>query len=158
MDSQLPKIKAAGLPLSFDFSDDSEPEYYEKIAPLVTYAFCSFDGTLVLAIGLVVDDAIVVVERVLFLMENEKLSPKQATIKAMEQVSGAIVATTLVLLAIFVPIGFIGGITGKIYQQFAVAISTAVAFSALNALTLSPALCATMLRPLKPFHRKVSEI
>ena len=107
---------------------------------------------LVLAIGLVVDDAIVVVERVLFLMENEKLSPKQATIKAMEQVSGAIVATSLVLLAIFVPIGFIGGITGKIYQQFAVAISTAVAFSALNALTLSPALCATMLRPLKPFQ------
>ncbi len=107
---------------------------------------------LVLAIGLVVDDAIVVVERVLFLMENEKLAPKQATIKAMEQVSGAIVATTLVLLAIFVPIGFIGGITGKIYQQFAVAISTAVAFSSLNALTLSPALCATMLRPLKPFQ------
>lgn len=107
---------------------------------------------LVLAIGLVVDDAIVVVERVLFLMESEKLAPKQATIKAMEQVSGAIVATTLVLLAIFVPIGFIGGITGKIYQQFAVAISTAVAFSSLNALTLSPALCATMLRPLKPFR------
>lgn len=107
---------------------------------------------LVLAIGLVVDDAIVVVERVLFLMESEKLSPKQATIKAMEQVSGAIVATTLVLLAIFVPIGFLGGITGKIYQQFAVAISAAVAFSSLNALTLSPALCATMLRPLKPFE------
>ena len=106
---------------------------------------------LVLAIGLVVDDAIVVVERVLFLMETEKLEPKQATIKAMEQVSGAIVATTLVLLAIFVPIGFLGGITGKIYQQFAVAISTAVAFSSVNALTLSPALCATMLRPLKPF-------
>ncbi len=107
---------------------------------------------LVLAIGLVVDDAIVVVERVLFLMENEKLDSKQATIKAMEQVSGAIVATTLVLLAIFVPIGFLGGITGRIYQQFAVAISTSVAFSALNALTLSPALCATLLRPLKPFE------
>ncbi len=107
---------------------------------------------LVLAIGLVVDDAIVVVERVLFLMENEKLEPKPATIKAMEQVSGAIIATTLVLLAIFVPIGFIGGITGKIYQQFAVAISTSVAFSALNALTLSPALCATILRPLKPYQ------
>lgn len=104
---------------------------------------------LVLAIGLVVDDAIVVVERVLFLMENEKLSPKAATIKAMEQVSGAVVATTLVLLAIFVPIAFMGGITGKIYQQFAVAISTSVAFSSLNALTLSPALCATILRPLK---------
>lgn len=105
---------------------------------------------LVLAIGLVVDDAIVVVERVLFLMEKENLDPKHATIKAMEQVSSAIVATTLVLLAIFVPIGFIGGITGKIYQQFAISISTAIAFSALNALTLSPALCATMLRPLKP--------
>ncbi len=68
----------------------------------------------------------------------------------MEQVSSAIVATTLVLLAIFVPVGFLGGITGKIYQQFAIAISTSVAFSALNALTLSPALCATLLRPLKP--------
>ncbi len=103
---------------------------------------------LVLAIGLVVDDAIVVVERVLYLMKEENLSPKDASIKAMEQVSGAIVATTLVLLAIFVPIGFIGGITGKIYQQFAVAISTSVAFSSINALTLSPALCATLLRPL----------
>lgn len=106
---------------------------------------------LVLAIGLVVDDAIVVVERVLYLMENESLTPKEATIKAMEQVSGAVIATTLVLLAIFVPVGFMGGITGRIYQQFAVAISTAVFFSAVNALTLSPALCATLLRPLKPY-------
>ena len=105
---------------------------------------------LVLAIGLVVDDAIVVVERVLFLMEIEKLTPKEATIKAMEQVSSAIVATTLVLLAIFVPVGFLGGITGQIYKQFAIAISTSVAFSALNALTLSPALCATLLHPFKP--------
>lgn len=106
---------------------------------------------LVLAIGLVVDDAIVVVERVLYLMETEKLAPKEAAIKAMEQVSGAVVATTLVLLAIFVPVGFLGGITGRIYQQFAVAISTAVFFSSVNALTLSPALCATLLRPLKPY-------
>lgn len=105
---------------------------------------------LVLAIGLVVDDAIVVVERVLFLMENEKLSPKEATIKAMEQVSSAVIATTLVLLAIFVPVGFLGGITGQIYKQFAIAISTSVAFSSINALTLSPALCATLLRPFKP--------
>ncbi len=104
---------------------------------------------LVLAIGLVVDDAIVVVERVLYLMETEKLSPKEATIKAMEQVSSAVVATTLVLLAIFVPVGFMGGITGRIYQQFAITISTSVAFSSVNALTLSPALCATLLRPLK---------
>ena len=106
---------------------------------------------LVLAIGLVVDDAIVVVERVLYLMETENLSPKEAAIKAMEQVTGAVVATTLVLLAIFVPVGFLGGITGRIYQQFAVAISTAVFFSSVNALTLSPALCATLLRPLKPY-------
>ena len=91
---------------------------------------------LVLAIGLVVDDAIVVVERVLTLMEQENLSPKDAAIKAMSQVSSAIVATTLVLLAIFVPIGFLGGITGKIYQQFAISISFAVLFSAVNALTL----------------------
>ena len=105
---------------------------------------------LVLAIGLVVDDAIVVVERVLFLMENEKLTPKEATIKAMEQVSSAVIATTLVLLAIFVPVGFLGGITGQIYKQFAIAISTSVTFSSINALTLSPALCATLLKPLKP--------
>lgn len=104
---------------------------------------------LVLAIGLVVDDAIVVVERTLYLMQAEKLSPKQAAIKAMEQVSSAVVATTLVLLAIFVPIAFMGGITGKIYQQFAITICFAIAFSAVNALTLSPALSATFLRPFE---------
>ncbi|QBG48847.1 efflux RND transporter permease subunit [Verrucomicrobia bacterium S94] len=105
---------------------------------------------LVLAIGLVVDDAIVVVERVLEIMESEGLDHKTATIKAMEQVSGAVIATTLVLLSIFVPIGFMSGITGKIYQQFAVAISAAVFFSTVNALTLSPALCAVMLKVIKP--------
>ncbi len=105
---------------------------------------------LVLAVGLVVDDAIVVVERVLTLMEEEHLTPKEAALKSMEQVSSAIVATTLVLMAIFVPIAFLGGITGRIYQQFAVSISFAVLFSAINALTLSPALCSTILRPLKP--------
>lgn len=105
---------------------------------------------LVLAIGLVVDDAIVVVERVLHLMEHEGLDHKAATLKAMEQVTGAVIATTLVLLAIFVPIGFVGGIVGKIYQQFAVAISAAVFFSTVNALTLSPALCSVLLRVIKP--------
>ncbi len=105
---------------------------------------------LILAIGLVVDDAIIVVERVLYLMESEGLTQKQASIKAMEQVSSAIVATTLVLLAIFVPIAFMGGVTGRIYQQFAIAISFAVLFSGVNALTLSPALSATLLRPIKP--------
>ncbi len=108
---------------------------------------------LVLAIGLVVDDAIVVVERVLYLMETEGLDHKAAAIKAMEQVSGAVIATTLVLLAIFVPIGFSGGITGKIYQQFAVSISAAVLFSTVNALTLSPALCATLLGNIQPKKR-----
>ncbi|WP_289020874.1 efflux RND transporter permease subunit [Desulfobacter postgatei] len=105
---------------------------------------------LVLAIGLVVDDAIVVVERVQELMQSQGLDQKSATIKAMEQVSGAVIATTLVLLSIFVPIGFMGGITGKIYQQFAVSISAAVFFSTVNALTLSPALCAIFLQAVKP--------
>ena len=105
---------------------------------------------LILAIGLVVDDAIIVVERVLHLMEKEGLKQKEATAKAMEQVSSAIVAATLVLLAIFVPIAFMGGVTGRIYQQFAIAISFAVLFSGVNALTLSPALCATILRPIQP--------
>lgn len=105
---------------------------------------------LVLAIGVVVDDAICVVERAVLLITREKMPPKDAAIQTMKEISGPIVATTLVLLAIFVPIGFLGGITGKIYQQFAVTISTAVVFSAINALTLSPAICATMLRPLTP--------
>lgn len=105
---------------------------------------------LVLAIGVVVDDAICVVERAVLLITREKMKPKDATIQTMKEISGPIIATTLVLLAIFVPIGFMGGITGKIYQQFAVTISTAVIFSSINALTLSPAICATVLKPVKP--------
>ncbi len=104
---------------------------------------------LVLAIGLVVDDAICVVERVIVLMNRDKLPAKQAAEQAMDELSGALIATTLVLLAIFVPITFMGGITGKIYTQFAVTISVAVCFSTLNALSLSPAICSTMLRPIK---------
>lgn len=104
---------------------------------------------LILAIGLVVDDAVVVVERALYLMQSQHLSPKEAAKLTMEQVSSAVVATTLVLLAIFVPIAFMGGITGRIYQQFAITISFAVLFSGINALTLSPALCATLLKPFK---------
>lgn len=104
---------------------------------------------LVLAIGIVVDDAIVVVENVQRLMETEHLAPREATKKAMQQVSSAVIATTLVLLAIFIPIGFISGITGRIYQQFAVTISTAVSISTISALTLSPALCSILLRPHK---------
>ncbi len=104
---------------------------------------------LVLAIGLVVDDAICVVERVIVLMNREKQPAKHAAEQAMEELSSALIATTLVLLAIFVPITFMGGITGKIYTQFAVTISVAVCFSTLNALSLSPAICATMLKPVK---------
>lgn len=103
---------------------------------------------LVLAIGLVVDDAICVVERVIYLMNRERKGPVEATTQAMEELSGALIATTLVLLAIFVPICFMGGITGEIYKQFAVTISVAVCFSTLNALSLSPAICSTMLRPV----------
>lgn len=100
---------------------------------------------MILAIGLVVDDAIIVVERVEYLMHYENMDSKSASIKAMQQISGAIIATTFVLLAIFIPVALMAGITGKIYQQFAVTIATAVVFSAINALTLSPALCSVFL-------------
>ena len=101
---------------------------------------------MILAIGLVVDDAIIVVERVQYLILNEKMDAKSASVKAMQQISSAIVATTFVLLSIFIPVGLMAGITGKIYQQFAVTIATSVAFSAFNALTLSPALCSIFLK------------
>ncbi len=102
---------------------------------------------LVLAIGIVVDDAIVVVENVERLMEEEGLSPREATIRAMDQVSGALVAMVLVLCAVFVPVAFIGGLTGALYQQFAVTIAVSVAVSGFVALTLSPAMCRVLLRP-----------
>ncbi|MFO7937483.1 MAG: efflux RND transporter permease subunit [Kiritimatiellia bacterium] len=108
---------------------------------------------LVLAIGSIVDDAIVVVERVQHLMTEKNLGRKDATMRTMQEVSGAVIATTLVLLAIFVPVGFIPGITGQIYQQFAVTMSAAICFSTVNALTLSPALCATVLGKPKPHKR-----
>ena len=104
---------------------------------------------LVLAIGLVVDDAIVVVEGVERHIE-EGLSPKEAARKAMEELSGPVVGIALVLSAVFVPTAFIPGITGKLYQQFAVTIAISVLLSAFNALTLSPALAALLLRPKKP--------
>lgn len=101
---------------------------------------------MILAIGLVVDDAIIVVERVEYLMEKENMAAHAAAVLAMKQIGSAIIATTFVLLSIFVPVGLMAGITGKIYQQFAVTIATSVAFSAINALTLSPALCAIFLK------------
>ncbi len=103
---------------------------------------------LVLAIGLVVDDAIVVVEAVEHHIEGG-MTPKQATLKAMEEVSGPVIAIALILSAVFVPTAFIPGITGRMYQQFAITIAVSVIFSAFNALTLSPALSAMLLKPRK---------
>jgi HAE1 family hydrophobic/amphiphilic exporter-1 len=102
---------------------------------------------MVLAIGLVVDDAIVVVEAVEHHIEHSGLSPKDATLKAMEEVSGPVIAIAIILAAVFVPTAFIPGITGQLYQQFAVTIAVSVIISAFNALTLSPALCALLLKP-----------
>ncbi|MEI8355003.1 MAG: efflux RND transporter permease subunit, partial [Deltaproteobacteria bacterium] len=103
---------------------------------------------LVLAIGLVVDDAIVVVEAVEHHIERG-LTPKDAALKAMEEVSGPVIAIAIILAAVFVPTAFIPGITGQLYQQFAVTIAISVIFSAFNALSLSPALCALLLKPKK---------
>ncbi|ADP96697.1 multidrug efflux RND transporter permease subunit [Marinobacter adhaerens] len=100
---------------------------------------------LVLAIGIVVDDAIVVIENVERILAEEKLPIREAVTKAMAEVTGPVIATTLVLLAVFVPVAFMPGITGKLYQQFSVTISVAVIISSINALTLSPALCVALL-------------
>jgi HAE1 family hydrophobic/amphiphilic exporter-1 len=104
---------------------------------------------LVLAIGIVVDDAIVVVEAVMHHMEHG-LSPREATNKAMKEVAGPVVAIALILCAVFVPVVFMGGISGLFYQQFAVTIAVSVLFSALGALTLTPALCAMLLKRAEP--------
>jgi len=104
---------------------------------------------MILAIGIVVDDAIVVVENVHRIMDEESLNSRDATIKAMKQVTGPVIATTLVLMAVFVPIAFIPGISGQMYRQFGITIATSVAISAINALTLSPALCATILKKVE---------
>ena len=101
---------------------------------------------MVLSIGTVVDDAIIVLENIERLMEEEKLSPIKAAIKAMEQVSGAVVAIVLVLCAVFVPVAFLGGIAGELYRQFAVTVAVAVVISGVVALTLTPALCAILLK------------
>jgi len=102
---------------------------------------------LILAIGIVVDDAIIVIENVERIMEEEGLPPKQAAIKAMEEVSGPVIAVVLVLAAVFVPVGFLGGLSGQMYRQFAITIAVSVGISGLVALTLTPALCAVFLKP-----------
>ncbi|TAA45809.1 efflux RND transporter permease subunit [Corallincola spongiicola] len=104
---------------------------------------------LILAIGIVVDDAIIVVENVTRLMEEQGMSARDATIESMKQVTGPVIATTLVLLAVFAPTAVMPGITGKMYAQFSVTICIAVLISSVNALSLSPALCAVMLKAPK---------
>ena len=106
---------------------------------------------LVLAIGVVVDDAIVVVEAVQVKIE-EGMNPKEATVHAMNEVTAPVIATTLVLVAVFVPVAVMGGITGRLYQQFAITVAVSVVFSSINALTLSPALCGLLLRKRKPYR------
>ncbi|HTN36791.1 MAG TPA: multidrug efflux RND transporter permease subunit [Arachidicoccus sp.] len=108
----------------------------------------------VLAIGIVVDDAIVVVEAVQHYIDTEKISPKDATKKAMNDISGPVVAIALILAAVFVPVSFIPGISGQLYQQFAITIAVSVIISAFVALSLTPALCSTMLRPHKEKEEK----
>ena len=115
---------------------------------------------MVLSIGIVVDDAIVVLENIERLMTEEKLSPLNAAIKSMQQVSGAVVAIVLVLCAVFVPVAFLGGIAGELYRQFAVTVAVAVVISGVVALTLTPALCAILLKAVhgeskffRPFNR-----
>ncbi len=103
----------------------------------------------VLAIGIVVDDAIVVVEAVQHNIDHEKMSPKEATRKAMKDISGPVIAIALILAAVFVPVGFIPGIVGRLYQQFAITIAVSVLISAFVALSLTPALCTIMLKPSK---------
>ena len=109
---------------------------------------------MVLVIGIVVDDAIVVVENVERIMAEEKLPPKEATKKAMGQISGAVIGITAVLISVFVPMTMFSGATGNIYKQFAATMALAIAFSAFLALSLTPALCATLLKPLKDGHHE----
>ncbi len=126
------------------------------ISLIGTFAFMSIMGFsinlltllgLILAIGIVVDDAIVVVESVERLMKDEKLNAREATHKAMRELSGALIVTSLVLAAVFVPVSFLGGISGHLYRQFSITIVVSVLLSTLVALTLSPALCAIILKP-----------
>ncbi|MEL4483956.1 efflux RND transporter permease subunit [Shewanella algae] len=137
------------------------PTIAVPVVLLGTFAILSFTGfsintltmfAMVLAIGLLVDDAIVVVENVERVMSEEGLSPKEATRKSMGQITGALVGIGLTLSAVFVPMAFMSGSTGVIYRQFSITIASAMALSVLVAIVLTPALCATMLKPLKKGH------
>ena len=141
------------------------PTIVVPVCILGTFAVMSFIGFsvnmmtmfgMVLAIGILVDDAIVVVENVERIMAEEGLPPKEATIKAMGQVSGAIIGITLVLSAVFVPLAFMSGSVGIIYQQFSMSLAVSIMLSGILALTFTPALCATILKPInaKEHHEK----
>src|SRR5208337_5036259 len=104
---------------------------------------------MVLAVGELVDDAIVVVENVERIMSEEGLPPREATIKAMKQITGALIGITLVLTAVFIPMAFFGGSVGAIYRQFSIAMVAAMLFSIFLAMSLTPALCASLLLPIK---------
>lgn len=109
---------------------------------------------MVLAIGIVVDDAIVVVENAERIIVEEGLSPYEATVKAMQQISGAIIGITVVLTSVFLPMAFFSGAVGNIYRQFSLSLATSIAFSAFLALSLTPALCATLLKPVDKEHHE----
>ena len=137
------------------------PSIVVPIALLGTFAVLLYLGmsinilamfAMVLVIGIVVDDAIVVVENVERIMAEEGLPPKAATIKAMSQITGAVVGITVILVSVFIPLAFFGGATGNIYRQFAVVMAVSIAFSGFFALTLTPALCATLLKPIPKGH------
>jgi len=137
------------------------PTLVVPIALLGTFATMSAFGFsinvltmfgMVLAIGILVDDAIVVVENVERIMSEEGLSPKEATKKAMDQITGALIGITLVLVAVFLPMAFFGGSVGVIYKQFSFALAVSMIFSVILALSLTPALCATLLKPVEKGH------
>ncbi|MCF0055966.1 efflux RND transporter permease subunit [Dyadobacter sp. CY356] len=142
-----------------DFRSTLIPAIAVPVAILGTFFFMSLFGfsinlltlfALVLAIGIVVDDAIVVVEAVHLKMEKKGLSPKAATSSAMSEITGAIISITLIMSAVFLPVGFLEGSTGVFYRQFAFTLAIAIVISAVNALTLSPALCAIFLKEHHP--------
>src|SRR5206468_1532356 len=109
---------------------------------------------MVLAIGILVDDAIVVVENVERIMAEEGLSPVEATRKAMKQITGALVGITLVLTAVFIPMAFFSGSVGTIYRQFSLSLVSSMLFSVFLAMSLTPALCATLLKPIPKGHKQ----
>ncbi|WP_320018813.1 multidrug efflux RND transporter permease subunit [Labilibaculum manganireducens] len=142
-----------------DFRSTLIPAIAVPVAIVGTFFFLNLFGfsinmltlfALVLAIGIVVDDAIVVVEAVHAKLDHGAKSAKKATISAMSEITGAIISITLVMSAVFIPVSFLKGSTGAFYQQFAITLAVAIVISAINALTLSPALCALLLKPHKP--------